>query len=64
MAKKFEYCSTCGAAEYPICTDCGKEFWHRATGAKLNAAKGSGTLVNLCPSCQSKRFTKEQMKRK
>ena len=64
MAKKFEYCSTCGAAEYPICNDCGAEFHHRDRKAKLNAEKGSGKLVNLCPSCWSKRFTKEQMKRK
>lgn len=62
--KKGKYCSTCGVAEYPSCTNCSKEFWHREQGVNLNAAKGTGQKVQLCPSCESKRFTKEQMTRK
>ncbi len=62
--KEFEYCSTCGAAEYPECTNCGGEFWHRDKGVNLNAGKGTGKVVQLCPSCESDRFTKEQFKGK
>lgn len=61
---KSKYCSSCGSAEYPTCANCGKEFWHRAKGVNLNAAKGTGKSVQLCASCEAKRFTKEQMKRK
>jgi hypothetical protein len=52
MAKeKFEYCQTCGVAENPECTKCGKVFWHREMGAYLNGGNGSGVVKHLCPKC-------------
>jgi len=52
MAKEeFEYCQTCGIAENPECTKCGKVFWHRAMGAYLNGGNGSGVVKHLCPKC-------------
>jgi hypothetical protein len=62
--KHFDYCNTCGAAEYPNCSYCEKPFWHRAKGVNLNAAKGTGVKVQLCPSCATKRFVEENWPKK
>ena len=49
--EKFEYCSTCGVAENPQCTNCGKSFWHREMGAYINAGGNSGVAKHLCSKC-------------
>jgi hypothetical protein len=52
MAKEeFQYCSTCGIAEHPKCTECGTQFWHRAMGAYINAGARTGVPKHLCPKC-------------
>ena len=64
MSKEnFEYCNTCGAAEYPECSICGKQFWHRDPKARLNALKGKGLVQHWCPDCDKTQFTFQEMQK-